>query len=74
MRHPEAQDDEMRGANAIGGDVLGMRDVRFATTSVESKALNDIAYPETLGYYERRAFFSWLRFQGRQSSFYSDPG
>jgi len=45
MRHPEAQDDEMRDANANGGDVLGMRDVRFATTSVESKALNDIAYP-----------------------------
>jgi metallo-beta-lactamase family protein len=45
MRHPEAQDDEMREANANGGDVLGMRDVRFATTSEESKALNDIAYP-----------------------------
>ncbi len=45
MRHPEAQDAEMRVANANGGDVLGMRDVRFATTSEESKALNDIAYP-----------------------------
>ena len=45
MRHPEAQDAEMREANANGGDVLGMRDVRFATTSIESKALNDIAYP-----------------------------
>jgi metallo-beta-lactamase family protein len=45
MRHPEAQDDEMREANAEGGDVLGMREVRFATTSTESKALNDIAYP-----------------------------
>jgi metallo-beta-lactamase family protein len=45
MRHPEAQDDEMREANAGGGDVLGMKDVRFATTSIESKALNDIAYP-----------------------------
>jgi metallo-beta-lactamase family protein len=45
MRHPEAQDDEMRAANANGGDVLGMHDVRFATTSIESKALNDIAYP-----------------------------
>ena len=45
MRHPEAQDSEMRDANASGGDVLGMHDVRFATTSIESKALNDIAYP-----------------------------
>jgi metallo-beta-lactamase family protein len=45
MRHPEAQDAEMREANANGGDVLGMRNVRFATTSIESKALNDIAYP-----------------------------
>jgi metallo-beta-lactamase family protein len=45
MRHPEAQDDEMREANANGGDVLGMKDVRFATTSIESKALNDLAYP-----------------------------
>jgi metallo-beta-lactamase family protein len=45
MRHPEAQDTEMRVANANGGDVLGMHDVRFATTSIESKALNDLAYP-----------------------------
>jgi metallo-beta-lactamase family protein len=45
MRHPEAQDAEMRDANASGGDVLGMREVRFATTAIESKALNDIAYP-----------------------------
>jgi metallo-beta-lactamase family protein len=45
LRHPEAQDDEMREANARGGDVLGMRDVRFATTPDESKALNEIAYP-----------------------------
>ena len=45
MRHPEAQDTEMREANAKGGDVLGMHDVRFATTSIESKALSDIAYP-----------------------------
>jgi metallo-beta-lactamase family protein len=45
MRHPEAQDAEMRTANANGGDVLGVRDVRLATTSIESKALNDIAYP-----------------------------
>jgi metallo-beta-lactamase family protein len=45
MRHPEAQDDEMRDANARGGDVLGMRGVRFATSSEESKALNGIAYP-----------------------------
>jgi len=45
MRHPEAQDDEMRREQAHGGDVLGMRDVRFATTSEESKALNDVAYP-----------------------------
>jgi metallo-beta-lactamase family protein len=45
LRHPEAQDDEMRAANAGGGDVLGMRDIRFATTAIESKALNDIAYP-----------------------------
>jgi metallo-beta-lactamase family protein len=45
MRHPEAQDNEMRVANANGGDVLGMHDVRFATTSIESKALNDLAYP-----------------------------
>jgi metallo-beta-lactamase family protein len=45
MRHPEAQDDEMRETNANGGDALGMRDVRFATTSEESKALNDVAYP-----------------------------
>ena len=45
MRHPEAQDDEMRESNANGGDVLGMREVRFAATSEESKALNDIAYP-----------------------------
>jgi metallo-beta-lactamase family protein len=45
MRHPEAQDDEMREANAEGGDVLGMHGVHFATTSIESKALNDIAYP-----------------------------
>jgi metallo-beta-lactamase family protein len=45
MRHPEAQDGEMRDANAEGGDVLGMKDVRFATTREESKALNGIAYP-----------------------------
>ncbi len=45
MSHPEAQDAEMRDANNKGGDVLGMHDVRFATTSEESKALNDIAYP-----------------------------
>jgi metallo-beta-lactamase family protein len=45
MRHPEAQDDEMRNANANGDDPLGMRDVRFATSSEESKALNGIAYP-----------------------------
>ena len=45
MRHPEAQDDEMRQEHANGGDSLGMSDVRFATTSEESKALNDVAYP-----------------------------
>jgi metallo-beta-lactamase family protein len=45
LRHPEAQDGEMREANAKGSDVLGMRDVRFATTPQESKALNEIAYP-----------------------------
>jgi metallo-beta-lactamase family protein len=45
MRHPEAQDDEMRTANASGGDVLGIREVHCATTSIESKALNDLAYP-----------------------------
>jgi metallo-beta-lactamase family protein len=48
VRHPEAQDDEMRHANANGEDVLGMRDVRFATTSEESKALNDSAYPSII--------------------------
>lgn len=45
MRHPEAQDVEMRDGNKAGGDALGMRDVRFAATSQDSKALNDIAYP-----------------------------
>jgi metallo-beta-lactamase family protein len=45
MRHPEAYDDEMRDAIAEGDDPLGMRDVRFATSSDESKALNGIAYP-----------------------------
>jgi metallo-beta-lactamase family protein len=48
MRHPEAQDAEMRAANAAGGDELGMRDVRFATTSDDSKALNDLAYPSII--------------------------
>jgi metallo-beta-lactamase family protein len=45
LRHPEAQDDEMRDAKAQGDDLLGMHDVRLATTSIESKALNGIAYP-----------------------------
>jgi metallo-beta-lactamase family protein len=45
MRHPEAQDDEMRQDRESGVDSLGMREVRFATTSEESKALNDVAYP-----------------------------
>jgi metallo-beta-lactamase family protein len=45
MRHPEAQDDEMRRAETSGEDVLGMRDVKFAITVEESKALNNIAYP-----------------------------
>jgi len=45
VRHPEAQDDEMRAEAKNGGDALGMRDVRFATTSEESKALNGVAYP-----------------------------
>lgn len=45
VRHPEAQDDEMRAANAGGGDLIGMKDVRFATTPEESKALNNLAYP-----------------------------
>jgi metallo-beta-lactamase family protein len=45
MRHPEAQDAEMRDAEANGDDVLGMHDVRFATTVEESKALNNVAYP-----------------------------
>jgi len=45
VRHPEAQDDEMRAENAGGRDALGMKDVRFATTPDESKALNDVAYP-----------------------------
>jgi len=48
MRHPEAQDAEMRASHANGGDDLGMRDVRFATTSEESKALNDVAYPSII--------------------------
>jgi metallo-beta-lactamase family protein len=38
----------MRTSNANGGDELGMRDVRFATTSEESKALNDVAYPSII--------------------------
>ncbi len=45
IRHPEAQDAEMRAAEAKGLDVIGMHDVRFATTPEESKALNGIAYP-----------------------------
>ena len=45
MRHPEAQDEEMRTAEKKGEDVLGMRDVKFATTVEESKSLNNIAYP-----------------------------
>jgi metallo-beta-lactamase family protein len=45
MRHPEAQDAEMRDAEVNGHDVLGMNDVRFATTIEESKALNNVAYP-----------------------------
>ncbi len=44
-RHPEAHDAEMRTANADGIDLIGMGDVRCATTSEESKALNNIAYP-----------------------------
>jgi metallo-beta-lactamase family protein len=38
MRHPEAQDDEMRDAETNGQDALGMDDVRFATRVEESKA------------------------------------
>src|SRR5262249_40236092 len=45
MRHPEAQDDEMRSAEARGGDVLGMKNVHFATTVEQSKSLNNVAYP-----------------------------
>lgn len=45
MRHPEAQDAEMREAEGDGRDVLGMNHVRFATTVEESKALNNVAYP-----------------------------
>jgi metallo-beta-lactamase family protein len=48
MRHPEAQDDEMREENANGGDVLGMHEVRVAATSDDSKALNDLAYPSII--------------------------
>jgi metallo-beta-lactamase family protein len=44
-RHPEAQDDEMRTAEHAGEDLLGMKDVHFASTTEESKALNNIAYP-----------------------------
>jgi metallo-beta-lactamase family protein len=45
VRHPEAQDDEMRYAEARGADVLGMKNVHFATTVEQSKALNNVAYP-----------------------------
>jgi metallo-beta-lactamase family protein len=45
VRHPEAQDDEMRYDEARGADVLGMKNVHFATTIEQSKALNNIVYP-----------------------------
>ncbi|HEX4824393.1 MAG TPA: MBL fold metallo-hydrolase [Candidatus Polarisedimenticolaceae bacterium] len=45
VRHPEAQDDEMRAAEARGADVLGMKNVHFATTIEQSKGLNNVAYP-----------------------------
>jgi len=45
MRHPEAQDAEMRDTQAHGGDVLGIDNVHCATTVEQSKALNNIAYP-----------------------------
>ena len=45
VRHTEAQDDEMRQAEARGHDLLGMKSVRFATTVEESKALNNVTYP-----------------------------
>lgn len=45
VRHPEAQDEEMRTEEANGGDPLGLRTVHFASSVQESKALNDLAYP-----------------------------
>ena len=45
MNHPEAQDSEMRTAEARGVDLLGIQDVKCATTIEESKALNNVTYP-----------------------------
>ena len=45
MRHPEAQDAEMRDVEASGGGALGLNGVKCATTIEQSKAINGIAYP-----------------------------
>ncbi len=48
LRHPEAQDLEMRARDRNGEDPLGLRGIHLSRSVEESKALNDIRYPAVI--------------------------